>query len=192
MQNQWIAGVVLAGLMFFCPAVASTEESSAKLLEAAKAKVSHIERLISSAKEGDAESQYKLARMIFEKSESSRSVDEAVLMWFLRAAQQGHLSAQWEVCDMYRRLAVNRYTPNEEKEEGFSERAKKYKIHALAWDRVLVRRKGEETIEFYNDRKYTRLELLSSRMTDDEVAEAERLSREFEREIKRGRERRFR
>lgn len=185
MQNQWIAGVVLAGLTFFCPAVASTEESSAKLLEAAKAKVSHIERLISSAKEGDAESQYKLARMIFEKSESSRSGDEAALMWFRRAAQQGHLGAQWEVCDMYRRLAVNRYTPNEDKEKGFSERAKKYKIHALAWDRVLVRSKGEETIEFYNDRKYTRLELLSARMTDDEVAEAERLSREFEREIAR-------
>lgn len=185
MQKQWIAGVVLAGLMFFCPAVASTEEFSAKLLETAKAKVSHLERLISSAKEGDAESQYKLARMIFEKSESSRSVDEAALMWFRRAAQQGHLGAQWEVCDMYRRLAVNRYTPNEDQEEGFSERAKKYKIHALAWDRVLVRSKGEETIEFYNDRKYTRLELLSSRMTDDEVAEAERLSREFEREIKR-------
>jgi TPR repeat protein len=185
MQNQWIAGVVLAGLMFFCPAVASTEESSAKLLEAAKAKVSHIERLISSAKAGDAESQYKLARMIFEKSESSRSVDEAALTWFRRAAQQGHLGAQWEVCEMYRRLAVNRYTPNEDKEKGFSERAKKYKIHALAWDRVLVRSKGDETIEFYNDRKYIRSELLSSRMTDDEVAEAERLSREFEREIKR-------
>ena len=29
-----------------------------------------------------------------------------------RAARQGHLGAQWELCDMYRRLAVNRYTPN--------------------------------------------------------------------------------
>ena len=86
---------------------------------------------------------------------------------------------------MYRRLAVTRYTPNEDKEGGFSERAKRYKIHALAWDRVLVRIKGEETIEFYNDRKYIRSELLSGHMTDDEVAEAEWLSREFEREIKR-------
>lgn len=185
MQNQWIAGVFLAGLVAFCPAVAATEEISAKLLEEAKAKASHIERLISAAKEGDAESQYELARMIFEKSEPSRSVDEAALMWFRRAAQQGHLGAQWEVCEMYRRLAVNRYTPNEDKEEGFRERVKKYKIHALAWDRVLVRSKGEETIEFYNDRKYIRSELLSGHMTDDEVAEAERLSRKFEREIKR-------
>ena len=182
MQNQWIAGVVLAGLMFFCPAVAITEEISAKLLEEAKAKVSHIERLISAAKEGNAESQYELARMIIDKSERSRSVDEAALVWFLRAAQQGHLSAQWAVCEMYRRVAVNRYTPNEEKEEGF---VKKYKIHALAWDRVLVRSKGEETIEFYNDIKYTRSERLRGHMTDDDVAEAERLSREFEREIKR-------
>ena len=185
MKNQWIAGVILAGQMAIWPAVAATEEGSAKLLEEARAKVSHIERLISAAKEGNAESQYELARMIFEKSEPSRSVDEAALMWFLRAAQQGHLGAQWKVCDMYRRLAVNRYTPNEDKEEGFSERAKKYKIHALAWDRVLVRSKGEETIEFYNDVKYTRSELLSGHMTDDEVAEAERLSREFEHEIAR-------
>ena len=118
MQKPWIVGVILAGALAVCPAVEAEENVSGKLLEAAKAKVSHIERLISSAKAGDAESQYKLARMIFEKSESSRSVDEAALTWFRRAAQQGHLGAQWEVCQMYRRLAVNRYTPNEDKEEG--------------------------------------------------------------------------
>lgn len=185
MQHHWIARVFLAGLVAFCPAVASTEEISAKLLEAAEAKVSHIERLISSAKEGDAESQYKLARMIFEESEASAIVDQAALVWFLRAARQGHLGAQWEVCEMYRRVAENRYTPNDEKVEDFGEKVKNAKVHALAWDRVLVRSKGEETIEFYNDRKYARSELLSGYMTDDEVAEAERLSRKFEREINR-------
>ena len=115
--------------------------------------------------------------MIFEESEASAIVDQAALVWFLRAAQQGHLGAQWEVCEMYRRVAATRYTPNDEKEEGFGEKVKYAKIHALAWDRVLVRSKGEETIEFYNDRKYIRSEILSGHMTADEVAEAERLSR---------------
>lgn len=187
MQSQWtVIAAVSVALSLGPDAVAADQEQiSQKLLEQAKAKVASMERLISAAKEGNAESQYELGRMIFEESEPSAGVDEAALVWLLHAAQQGHLSAQWMVCEMYRRVADNRYTPNDEKEEGFGEKVKKAKVHAYAWDRVLVRSKGEETIEFYNNEKYTRVELLSGHMTNDEVAEAERLSREFEREIQR-------
>lgn len=190
MKSQWTVIVAVSAALSLGPdAVAADQEQiSQRLLEQAKAKVAGIERLISSAQEGNAESQYELARMIFEESEASANVDEATLVWSLRAAQQGHRGAQWMVCEIYDRVASTRYTPNDEKEEGFREKVKKAKIHALAWDRVLVRSKGEETIEYYNDVKYTRRELLSSHMTDDEVAEAERLSREFEREIKHGSE----
>lgn len=189
MQIQWIAGVVLAVLMAFCPAVAATEEISAKLLEEAKAKVSHIERLISAAKEGNATAQFDLGLMIgregrkyvnrqiekipnrdFNKSNLAgiksqlRDVEEAAVEWFLRAAYQGHEDAQWLVSVRYEDFDI---------------------VKAYAWNRFLFRKNGRDTISNRNGFEKPRGEWLRAEMTVGQVAEAEHLSRQIEREIKR-------
>jgi len=181
-----IIGIVVG--LGMLPSPFKANEASTKLLEKAQAKVTKIERLISAAEEGEADSQYRLAVMAFEELESSRSSDEAVLSWYLRAARQGHLRAQWKASELYRRLASNSYVPNEQEQAGFKEKATEYRIQALAWDRVLVRAKGEETIEYYNDVKYIRRDLLTSSLTKNEVERAEALSLEFELAIRKRKE----
>ncbi len=49
MQKQWIAWVVLAGVLALCPAVEAGEQISAKLLEEARAKAANKEEPILSA-----------------------------------------------------------------------------------------------------------------------------------------------
>ena len=82
--------------------------------------------------------------------------------------------------DLYRKIGITRAHP------GDGPALKEYRILVYAWDRVLVRKVGRESIEYYNDIKYTRKDLMQSQMTDDQVAEAERLSRQIESEIQRG------
>ena len=189
MKNQWIAGVILATLMALCPAVAAAEKISVKLLEEAKAKASHIERLISAAKQGDPTAQFDLGLMIgregrkyvnkqiekipnrdFNKSNLAgiksqlREVEEAAVEWFLRAAYQGHEDAQWLVSIRYQDFDI---------------------VKAYAWNRFLFRKNGRDTISNRNGVEKPRGEWLRAEMTADQIAEAEHLSRQIEREIAR-------
>ncbi len=195
MQNQWAPLAFFAGALFLGPAAAEAQEEqiSAKLLEEAKAKVVDIERLISAAKEGDAKAQFDLGTMIAQDGPhyvrknmsrenreryytAHREIGAAALVLFLRSARQGHLPAVWRVPDLFRtRSSIHK---------GCLTTQTKYLVQALAWDRVLFRMTGEEVVEYHNDIEYIRRELLEGRLTDDQVAEAKRMSREIEREIK--------
>lgn len=189
MEKKWISWMLLAGALALCPAVEAAEQISAKLLEEAKAKVSHIERLISAAKEGNAESQFRLGLMIgregrtyvnrqiekipnrdFNESNLAgiksqlREVEEAAVEWFLRAAYQGHEDAQWFLSLRYEDFDI---------------------VKAYAWNRFLFRKNGRDTISNRNEVEKPRGEWLRAKMTADQVAEAEHLSHQIEREIAR-------
>ena len=179
MQKQWVASMVLAGALVVCPTVEAAEVAekiSAQLLKKAERKVERIVGLITLAKSGNDVAQYELGRMIVEEGrEYGEAGAHAALEWFLRAARQGHSQAQWYVSYLYHLMS---FDPD-------SKNAENYRVRALAWDRVLVRKKGQETIDYRNGIKHKRSELLRGHLTDDQVTEAERLSHEFEREIKR-------
>ena len=189
MEKKWISWMLLAGALALCPAVEAAEQISAKLLEEAKEKVDHIERLIASAEKGDAEAQFRLGLMIgregrtyvnrqiektphrdFNKSNLAgiksqrREVEEAAVEWFLRAAYQGHEDAQWLVSVRYEDFDI---------------------VKAYAWNRFLFRKNGRDTISNRNGVKKPQGEWLRAEMTDEQVAEAEHLSRQIEREIAR-------
>lgn len=179
MQGPWTVGVVLAGALALCPAVESAEQISAKLLEEAKAKAVIIERLISDAKEGDAQSQFLLGIMvakdgreyvkkIAEKTNTSseaaiREVQDASVEWLLRAAYQDHEGAQWLLSVYYEDFDI---------------------VKAYAWNRLLFRKNGRDGISNRNGIKKPQGKWLLAEMTADQVAEAKRLSREIERKIK--------
>ena len=182
MQKQWVASMVLAGALVVCPTVEAAEVAevaeniSAQLLKKAERKVERIVGLITLAKSGNDVAQYELGRMIVEESrEYGEAGAHAALEWFLRAARQGHSQAQWYVSYLYHLMSFDPDSKNGEN----------YRVRALAWDRVLVRKKGQETIDYRKGIKHKRSELLRGHLTDDQVTEAERLSHEFEREIKR-------
>lgn len=183
MQKQWIVGVVLAAALAVCPVVGACEQISDKLLKEAKEKVLHIERLISKAKEGDAVAQFDLGIMILNEGpkyvmreigrqhmpdEDSikaalKEVDDASLEWLLRAAMQDHDLAQWVVAKRYEQTDI---------------------VRAYAWNLVQVR-KGRNPTSTRDGVERTRAEWMLDKMSQNQVAEAERLSRELERSIKR-------
>ena len=180
MQKLWIALMALAGALVVCPTVEAAEVAekiSAQLLKKAERKVDRIEGLITLAKSGNDVAQYELGRMIVEEGrEYGEAGAHAALEWFLRAARQGHSQAQWYVSYLYQLMSFDPDSKNTEN----------YRVRALAWDRVLVRKTGQETIDYRKGIKHKRSKLLLSQMTDYQVEEAERLSREIESEIQRG------
>ncbi|MDE2758445.1 MAG: hypothetical protein OXU26_00350 [Acidobacteriota bacterium] len=182
MKRHWVICVVLAVSPVLCPAV-EAEEVSGKLLRQALAKVAHIENLISAANEGDAESQFQLGMMISSEGRERaikeldklhrphasvikalfQEVEDAALEWWLRAAWQGHDLAQMRVAKTYERTDI---------------------VRAYAWYLVQVR-KGAEVTSTRNGVTMTTTEWLLEKMTDDQVAKAEQVSREIEQKIKR-------
>ncbi len=183
MQKHWIVGVVLSAALAVCPAVGACEQISDKLLKESKEKVLHIERLISKAKEGDAVAQFDLGIMIVNEGpkyirreigrqhmpdEDSikaafKEVNDEALEWLLRAAMQDHDLAQWAVANRYEQTDI---------------------VRAYAWNLVQVR-KGGNPSAMRGGVERTRAEWMLDKMSPNQVAEAERLSRELERSIKR-------
>ena len=178
MGKQWMSCVALVGALALGPAVEGKKKISIKLLEEAKAKVAHIEGLIASAQKGDAEAQYDLGVMISNEGPKYirrtsdgfdpapyKEVDATALDWTLRAARQGHEMALWRLPILYRGTGDL--------------------VQAYAWNIVFLRQSNKKHHIVYDGGvETTRGALLREKMTDDQVAEAERLSYEIEREIK--------
>ena len=181
MEKKWTSWMLLAGALALCPAVEAAEQISAKLLEEAKAKVDHIERLIASAEKGDAEAQFRLGIMLqrdgriyvrreagkrgsYPDSAALREVQKAAVEWLLRSAYQGHEDAQWLVSVRYEDLDI---------------------VKAYAWNRFLFRKNGRDTTSNRGGVEKPRGEWLRAEMTADQIVEAEHLSRQIEHEIAR-------
>ena len=150
-------------------------------LEQARANAANIERLISAAKKGDAQSQFLLGILVArdgrdyvrrmaektntvaEAAKALREVQEAGVEWLLRAAYQGYEEAQWLVSIHYDDFDF---------------------VKAYAWNRFLFRKNGRDGIKNRNGIKKPQGKWLLAEMTADQMAEAERMSRDIERKIK--------
>lgn len=180
MQKERIAFGILVGVLALCVAGKAGEKVTDRLLEKSREKLNRMQQMIADAKSGNAQALFKLGTMILEEGREFDLVDTDALEFFLEAAVQGHNASQYHVSILYQRMASNHKSRG-----GCPSTAKRFSVQALAWQRVLVRSTGRETIEYVGGMKHARSELLRGHMTEDQIAEAERLSHEFEREIKR-------
>lgn len=191
MPNRWAPFAFFAGALILGPAaaVAQQEQISAMLLKEAKEKVTHIERLISAANEGEPMAQFDLGMMIdregrryvnrqmeemsiadAKKSNFAgirsqlKEVQEAAMEWYLRTALQGHDLAQWTLSRKYEHTDL---------------------VRAYAWNRILYRKRGRDATSMRSGVEKPLPDRLLKKMTDEQVAEAERLSNRIVREIER-------
>lgn len=182
-MNSVCMGMVVATILAFCPAVAA-EKVSGRLLQEAKAKASHIEKLIAEATQGDPKAQYQHADLIWREGarqvldrmsrqikgvnpESVKAalveVKDAELKWLLRAAHQGLVQAQWRVVILYENKGDH--------------------VSAYAWNRLLFRKHKVDSVFNRDGVEKPAGEWLRDKMTTDQITEAERLSREIERKL---------
>lgn len=201
MEKKGTSWMLLVGALLLASAAAAEEEKrvesverfSTKLLAEAEKEVGRIVGLMHRSLDGNAKAQYELGTLILEEGPTyirknvsredregyyaaHREVDTAALKWMVRSARQGHGPAVSRVTDLYLKIVSDHRVS--------ATTQKKYLVQAFAWDKVLFRMTGVERVTYHSDIKFSIREVLEARMTDDQVAEAERLSHQIEREIK--------
>ena len=196
MQKPWAVGVVLAVALALCPAV-EAEQISAKLLEEAKERAANLERLISAAKQGDAEAQFDLGVMIsregrgYVNREAQRnqhhSQSNRELAWKIRdlaAIKAAYKEVQEAELEWFLRAALQGH----DAAQWMLIRRYEYTdiVRAYAWNRIQFRKHGRDGTSRRDGVEKPMADRLRTKMTDDQVAEALELSHQLEREIQRG------
>ena len=181
----WLVVSVLAGPpVAFSGADSETGTVAEQILQEAEDSVKRIRILIEDARRGNPESQYQLGRMIQDKAREYRgpSTFQAhakartkamleVRTWFTRAAEQGHGGAQAGLWGLYRR----KYPPEHSFMTDY--------VLAYAWLTVALNRGVSVTLQV-GGVKMDPKSRLRTKMTAEQVAEAEKLAAEIQERIK--------
>lgn len=188
METRWTAWMVvsvLAGpLGAFGGAESETGPVAGQILQEAEDSVKRIRTLIQDARRGNPESQYQLGRMIQDWAREYRgpSTFQAhakartnalleVRNWFTRAAEQGHGGAQAGLWGLYRR----KYPPEHSFMTDY--------VLAYAWLTVALNRGVGVNLQVGGVKMDPKSQL-RTRMTAEQVAEAEKLAAEIEERIR--------
>ena len=190
METKWRAWVVvsvLAGtLMAFGEADSETGTVAKQILQEAEDSVKQIRTLIEDARRGNPESQFQLGGMIRDKSNEysgpsnlqafqarAKARAEAVLearTWFARAAEQGHELAQMALYGLY----SSKYPPDYSFMTDY--------VLAYAWLTVALNR-GVSVDLHVGGVKMDPKVRLRTKMTSEQVGEAEKLTAEIQERI---------
>ena len=106
------------------------------------------------AEQGHANAQFNLGYM-YDKGDGVATDDTQAVYWYRRAAEQGHATGQWSLAFMYK----------------YGEGVAEDYILAYKWANLAAAQGDKDAIEFKND--------LRKLMTQAQIAEAQRLSREW-------------
>ena len=180
MRKRWMVLLAATGMLTLGGTAALAEKAperiSGKILEKARASVKRIEALIQAAKQGDPESQFELGTMIGNEGRDFVEVDAAALEWFNRAAWQGHGMAQMRLSYLY----------SEGGKGPHSDAVPTDYVQAYAWTTVSLNQ-GVQAAVWRDGVEQDPKSWLRTKMTAEQVAEAERLAAEFERKIRKNR-----
>ena len=177
METKWgvwmVVSVLVGTPMAFGGADPKTGTVAEQILEESEDSVKQIKTVIENARQGNPESQYQLGMMIKDKAYKAGGVARAeamleALTWFTRAAEQDNYMAHMALHHLY----SAKYPPAYSFMTNY--------VLSYAWLKIAMDKGVSSTTNGQPSDK-----VLRKKMTDDQVAEAEHLSRQIEREIAR-------